>query len=173
MTNKDCRCIVYSKGELGAFVETLKVITTVGHAVVPIIDSKPQIVYTIGLWHTYRHPELVVFAIPPRQAQIILNMFAEIIKAHGRLKTDQPYADIASMPTMFRDASPAKVRPYIGGCTNFYTVQVPFMQLVWPDRQGRFPWHPLYDRHFDRLQPRLWDNIVPFRQRTIKKQTVN
>jgi hypothetical protein len=35
-------------------------------------------------------------------------------------------------------------------------VRPPYLQVVWPDRNGRFPWEPGFQAAFDRMQPLLW-----------------
>jgi hypothetical protein len=35
-------------------------------------------------------------------------------------------------------------------------VRPPYLQVVWADRNNRFPWEPGFQARFDGLQPLLW-----------------
>jgi hypothetical protein len=35
-------------------------------------------------------------------------------------------------------------------------VRPPYLQVVWADRNGRFPWEPRFQAAFRGLQPLLW-----------------
>ena len=35
-------------------------------------------------------------------------------------------------------------------------VRPPYLQVVWSDKNGRFPWEPGFQAAFDRMQPLLW-----------------
>lgn len=145
------------KGELGANAELIAVIQRYGLAVVPIIGSEPQMTFTIGLKHSYGHPELIIFGLAPRVAHLILNRCGAVIKENGPLEAGRTYDDFANLPTIFRHANPAKIQPHVFRCAEFYGgEQPPFLQVVWPDPASRFPWDKGFNKAYDRHQPKLW-----------------
>lgn len=159
--DEDCTCLWCKKGEIGASAEVLRVVRRYGLAVVPIIGSNPQLTFSIGLSHSYRHPELIVFGIAARVAQELLNTCAVYIKKHGTLEAGRRYDDFANLPTVFRVANPLLVKPYVSRCSDFYGgKQPPFMQLVWPDAAGILPWEAGFNQSFDVLQPKLWLDVL-------------
>ena len=51
----------------------------------------------------------------------------------------------------------AGVDGLLGISDTFYgMVRPPYLQVVWPDKHGRFPWEPGFQAAFDRMQPLLW-----------------
>jgi hypothetical protein len=115
-------------------------------------SGTPPFAYTTGLWGAYRHPELLITALPARYAQLILNDAGALIAAGRRLAggTTQPH--LANAPLLVRDLDPAQRRFAQGVTRAVYGAPVPARQLVWPDPAGRYPGDPACDPRMAALQ---------------------
>jgi hypothetical protein len=130
------------------------------HVHVRAEDGEPSFAYSLGFYANFGQPEIIVFGLPPQIAQQLLNITAiRFAGAKAAYETYTPYDDIAEgMRIAFIPVARQHYREYLGYAGWFYgSVQADFpaLQMVWPDKQGRFPWEPTYDQSFSRLQPLL------------------
>lgn len=118
---------------------------------------QPPFSYTVGLFHTYKRPELFISGLPAQVTQPVLE------RAVRSLPTEKPINMSGSNGVLFEGISCVFVKvpnaeSYLqfGICRWYYQGQpFPVYQIVWPDRGGRFPWHPQASRSFGELQPVL------------------
>lgn len=132
-----------------------------GWHVVHIPEDKqgPAYAFTIGLYLKYQHPELLVMGLPQEVAHRLLTMAVAQI-AQGRVfQTEQAQPDLAEgLTCRFRPISLKRYREYLGYGIWFYrSLPEPFpaLQLVWPDRAGRFPGEAEFDPKFTYAQVML------------------
>ena len=105
--------------------------------------GKPGYIYTTGLTVTYRHPELVITGLPPEAAHGVLCAAVDRIEENGPLEPGSEYDRIAAGFTVrVRDIAPAFCRLSFAVSNRYYGKAVPVRQVVWPDRDGRFPGEP-------------------------------
>jgi hypothetical protein len=111
--------------------------------------------YTVGL--TARtQPELVIAGLDPLIAQALLNdLAARVVEQHMQLAHGQHLHDlIAGYDAVLVDG-PLTDDLYPGTAIGRYGAdRVRLRQIVWPDRDGRFPWDPGY-AYPRRAQPLL------------------
>lgn len=111
------------------------------------LTEKPSFVYTIGLTHTWKHPEIVIAGLQPRNARGVLAACARMIREDGAVFLGGQHNEIAlGFPVRFQAVEYARLRITFGMARAWYQADVPFVQLVWPDPQGRFPSDPDCDR---------------------------
>lgn len=115
--------------------------------------------YTVGLWYHWQHPELVVFGVSDELADELLNAATDMIDAGARFAADQVVRDLLEIyPVTFKAVPRTHNEGYFGAaCWAHATGDFPVLQLVYPDRQGRYPWQPGAARAFQALQPLLAD----------------
>lgn len=108
--------------------------------------------YTIGLLKTYEHPELIVYGLPPEQAHSILASAIEQIKEGVHFSTGRRYSKVlgGGFEVEFRKVDPTG-RP-LNVARNYYEADVEALQLVWPDKEGRFPGEAGVDPTFANCQ---------------------
>ena len=100
--------------------------------------------YTIGL-SDHRHPELILFGLPPDIARAALHaVAAEVIEGRRTCVAGQ-YADdvLEGHPVTF--VAVTETDRHLPGATQFYAgtgTAVEALQIVWPDRYHRWPWQP-------------------------------
>lgn len=124
----------------------------------------PGFAYTIGLYHTYEHPEIICFALKPEAMGVILNHAADLIKKGQRLRTNQLYQGfLEGYQVQFLAVQKEHYPDYLGYAGWFYQDwNFPVLQLLWPDKQHRFPWEADFNPNWKFKQP-LLDRNTDFR----------
>lgn len=99
--------------------------------------------FTVGLWHSHRLPELAIFRLRDLAAMKTgLNLLGHQI-ASGQPAGPGSLINgvIADDPVLLQRVEPAWQLVFFGTAHGFYgaTASVPFLQVLWPDKVGRFP----------------------------------
>lgn len=118
----------------------------------------PAFVYTIGLYKTYQHPEIIVFGLKPELMQHLINHVSEALKKGETFKPNQDYDGfLDKYPIQFLEVEKDHYVDYLGYGGWFYdhTFDFPTYQLVWTDKQGRYPWEADFFEDWKRCQPLL------------------
>lgn len=135
----------------GWFVEPVR-------AVDDPIHPYPTYSYTVGLEALLGHPEIVVFGLSAVAARGLLEMTVEQLRAGVQLPLDQPFVGLldndlrAMLVTVDRTAHGERfpTPPLVYGDQPWRVVQ-----LVWPHRNGAFPWEPGWPHELRLTQPVL------------------
>ena len=110
--------------------------------------------YTIGLFTTFGHPELAMFGIDGNQATLLLNLMAERVGKGERFAAGASDDGVLSEhPVRLAAVRPEWYPPYFGAAIDWYLDEFPILQVLLPDRHGRFPDDPASE--FRRAQPLL------------------
>jgi hypothetical protein len=122
----------------------------------------PAFAFSLGFYANYRRPEVIVFGLPPKTAQQFLNIVAVKVAGAGEaLVPFKAYEDIAEgVRIAFVPVARRHYPEYLGYAGWFYAsvkADLPVLQMVWPDRQGLFPWEQGWDTSFASAQPMLCD----------------
>lgn len=98
--------------------------------------------YTVGLPHSLGHPEFLVAGLPPQAAHGVIEA------AIGKVRESGPLED-GSLHEGVIVGYPVKVRkgpvfsPFrLGMANRFAGRAVPWVQVIWPDAERRFPGDP-------------------------------
>lgn len=114
--------------------------------------------YTIGLEHSFGHPELIILGLPQPVMKDVLNEVGGRIKAGARFSPGDRLDDVLERyPVLLREVrSPDSFKEHVGYALWFYAGR-PFrlLQVVWPDKEGRFPGQPGAADSLRDLQPLL------------------
>lgn len=127
-----------------------------GYSVVYVGDAEPPFAYTVGLWGTCKHPELIVFGLSGAIMGSLLQSVAQMVGKGRRFTSKTFLPEIGGRFGV--EVSPISTTPlerYFGFAVNFYGEEMPAAQIVWPDGNGRFPDSSQYDRSYAKLQPAL------------------
>jgi len=101
--------------------------------------------YSLGLWRGFAHPEIAIFGWAPRRWGLV-NVVAELVSAGVRLVPGARVDDVLL-------GGAVEVRRIDDSWLDllFAERESPeFLQVVWPDQDGRYPWEE------GQFQPRLW-----------------
>ncbi|MDO9405169.1 MAG: DUF4262 domain-containing protein [Polaromonas sp.] len=113
--------------------------------------------YTVGLFHTYQHPELIIFGLPSEVAHQVLNIAAVAIRDNKPINMNQPTDELLEgYSCCFVEVPNNQYAEHVGFARWFYLDdKFPVYQVVFPSRDGRFPWDPSSTDAFRALQPVL------------------
>lgn len=95
--------------------------------------------YTVGL-SAHDHPELIIFGLPMRMAQTLLNDLAfRVIDKNARFHAGQEIHDlIRDYPARLVEV--ADSTEHLTIANRIYTAPVAALQVLYPDAEGRWPW---------------------------------
>ncbi|MBX3463172.1 MAG: DUF4262 domain-containing protein [Planctomycetes bacterium] len=123
----------------------------------PARGDLPAGSHSVGLWEHFEQPEVLVFGLPDEVAAALLEALADEVDAgrrfhdgerHEGLLQDYPVRFVAVPRERLADVLPTACWAYDGD-------DFPAVQLVWPDKQGRWPWDPAARDGFAARQPVL------------------
>jgi Domain of unknown function (DUF4262) len=161
----NCRCQMcdHGPGELGldGYMAIISDhVGRVGWAVqaVPGDDEGPPWAYSVGIWHTHCGPELIMCGAPVENMGGIINSIGERIAAGVPIEAGDQVDDLGPYPLAIRPVHQSwRMTSMFTISDCFYGYVRPlYVQVVWPDRKGRFPCEPGFDTEFSADQPMLW-----------------
>ena len=102
----------------------------------------PPFAYTVGLCHTFAHPEVLVYGLPKTTAHNLLNHLADQLRKGRKYAAGEICDDLVEgYRVTFRIVPHAKYREHLGWAAGFNErPDFPALQLIYPDRQGQWPW---------------------------------
>jgi hypothetical protein len=115
-----------------------------GCHIVDVRDGDPPFAFSVGLFANFAHPELIIFGLRPENAQAIINDVCDRAAAGHKFADGDISDDFLAdgYKVCFRDV-PLTIYPdYLGTAIWFYRKSGPFpcLQIIWQDRNRRFPW---------------------------------
>ncbi|MGK5554201.1 DUF4262 domain-containing protein [Actinomadura kijaniata] len=141
-------------------LRTIVHITQYGWSVVLVQpeDDRPGWAYTIGLWHSLRAPELAMFGGDVYEMEESLNRLGRrTTEGDAPADGDRRSGVARDREVAFRTVDARWYEAMMPGAVSFYRrPPLPFLQVVWSDDGGLFPWQPGTDLPFRRSQPWLW-----------------
>lgn len=124
---------------------------------VPATGALPARSHSVGMWENFEQPEVVVVGLPPEVAGELIELVADEADEghrfldgtrHEGLLQDYPVRFVAVPKGRYGECLAAACWAYEGD--DFAAVQ-----LVWPDKQGRWPWDLEARQGFAETQPVL------------------
>lgn len=137
-------------------------IETVGWHVIHICEDEqgPAYTFSVGFYYTFQQPEVLIMGLSQEVAHELLKI---VVLGMAAGKTLRPFERVSNFAQGYDCAfAPIEIehfRDYLGYAVWFYrNLPSPFpaMQLVWPDKDGRFPWEANYDQRFLKFQKPLY-----------------
>ena len=124
---------------------------------IPEDDEGPGFAYSVGIFHTFGHPEFIVFGLVPDEHHNIINLAGELVRNGMRfIDGDTSSGILQGLDVRFRTVAKNHYREYLGFGGWFYKGDdFPTLQIVWPDSAGCFPGDEGFPEPFLRLQPDL------------------
>jgi len=126
-------------------------------------DEGPGFSYTTGFQHSLGAPEIIVFAMKPEIAHAVLWDIFQDLQGGASFPTGQRLNSVfANLEAVFLPVDGDAYEDHLGWSRWFYRGDDwPCLQLIWPDRDGRFPWEPDFDPAFVDNQPNLSGKTWP------------
>lgn len=123
-------------------------------------EEGPGFLFTVGLYYTYGHPEILIAGLTREVAYELLFQSEKLIREGKRYENNWIDTDLANFPLAIKAIFFDYYQDYLGyGCWFYRSLPRPFpaIQLVWPDKEGIFPWQRGYNQNFLALQPKLYE----------------
>ena len=135
-------------------------------------NYNPSFAYSVGLTETFNHPEIVCFGLPSDLAHSIINDVVEIIKQTEAIKIEKEYDNIfKDSRAAFLKVDQRNIEDYFGVALEYYPdKKIEALQLIWTDRNDKFPWEENFEDEFIYRQP-LLDRNADFKFREPKNLT--
>ena len=124
-------------------------------ALIPADDEGPGFAFSIGLFKTYRHPEVILFGLGIEAMHGIINNIGEEVRQGRRFTEGEATSGIIKdFDVVFCEVHHDHYQEYLGTASWYYkNTDYPALQCVWPDRQGRFPWDVNFPASLRAIQP--------------------
>ena len=116
--------------------------------------------YTTGFCVNAGHPELIMFGMKDKIAHdIFWGAFREAKAGTPLLIGERTNQLFANLPAYALPVAKRFYPDYLGWSRWFYgNDDFPCLQIVWPDREGLFPWETGFDAAFANDQPDLTEH---------------
>lgn len=120
--------------------------------------NAPPFAYTVGLHRSLGSPELIIFGLAQDVMQRILNGCGAHVRSGGSMKVGEELTGIIrGYPLRVRKVESAESIKEHAGYALWFNSPDPFelFQVLWPDKQGRFPGEDGVDPVIAQRQPLL------------------
>jgi hypothetical protein len=127
----------------------------------------PGFAYSVGLYRSRGHPEVIVLGLPVRVMHQIINAVGEVVRSGERFEhLDESGEVLDGFHVAFRTVERRHYPDYLGYARWFHRGDdFPALQCVWPDSAHRYPWHPEFNAAHARRQLLLSDDTSwPFHE---------
>jgi hypothetical protein len=123
-------------------------------------QDTPCFSYSVGMYLSYGQPEFIVFGLDSKVAYAVLDTLAKAAASGAMYPLDLPCSDLLQdYDCMFVEVPRHRFNGYVFSALWFYAeVDFPLYQVVWPDMDGKFPWHEAYFNDPSHQQPVLASN---------------
>ncbi len=100
-------------------------------------------IYTAGLLEKFQHPELAIHGMPYEQAGAILHAAVSLLEEGIKFHPDRLQENIAEgYLTKIVPVHPSNFTDWFGQAFSYFGEDLLMLQLVWPDKNGKFPGDP-------------------------------
>lgn len=122
-------------------------------------EKNPPFSYTVGLWHTHRHPEVLIFGLSRDLRQNVLNYLNGEIASGKSFRTNEHSVDVLrGFTTYFQTLPKTHYREHLGWDLWFYQGDAfEAVQMLWPNTSGVYPWDEQANEELRWMQPILTD----------------
>ncbi len=113
--------------------------------------------FTVGLFRSFDHPEVIVFGLDAATREAALDRLGARVRAGERFEEGGVVDGILlDRPVAFRPVARRHYPAYLGYAGWFHGgPRFPALQAVWPDSEGRFPWERWFSHALRDAQPLL------------------
>jgi hypothetical protein len=126
---------------------------------IPEEDGTPGWAFSVGLYSTFRKPEIIVFGLPQAVSHHLINTVGEWARSGQTVSETDLYSGlIDKFPCTFRPVASQWYRNFVGAAGWYYRrAEFPLLQCFWPDRDEQFPWSPKFRASWLWAQPLLYN----------------
>jgi hypothetical protein len=123
-------------------------------------EGLPGFSYSTGFWASAQMPEVIIFS---SKNEIVHDLFWDIFR-EGKSRVKYPVSVrtnqvFENLPAYLFPVAKKHYHEHLGWSRWFYGGDdFPCLQIVWPDREGIFPWEQGFDEKFRADQPDLTEH---------------
>lgn len=140
-----------------ADAELLENLKEIGWQIVLIPEDEegPGFAFTLGLYHSFQHPEVLIMGLSMETMHQLLNNIGSEVKNGQRYIDGNESPDIIEgYNCTFRQIHRQNYHEFLGSAIGFYqNEEFSALQCVWPDKQGLYPWQQGFN---EQLAERQW-----------------
>ncbi|HEX4386530.1 MAG TPA: DUF4262 domain-containing protein [Myxococcales bacterium] len=115
--------------------------------------------YTIGLWRTWQHPEIIITGLRTEVAPLLLRNVVEKVQKGWRASQTERDPDILEGFDCGYAAVPPSKRNKAGFAHWYYGIcGFELVQLLWPDKRNRLPGDDDWDASYRETQQLLFED---------------
>ena len=120
-------------------------------------DGHPPWSFTIGLYETWNHPELIIIGRSRATSYEMLKTIADDIELNDPPNLTDPDGQLLlGMKCHFLEVNTRYYSDYVGFALWFYRKRrFPLYQIVWPNNDGLYPWDEMAPKALKEWQPVL------------------
>lgn len=116
----------------------------------------PGFSYTTGFWVSANQPEVIVFSLQSIAHDLFWDLFRDAKSGKALPIGKRTDAVFGNFTAYAFPVAKKHYREFLGWNRWFYGGDdFPCLQIVWPDRAGRFPWESEFEAEFKSSQPDL------------------
>jgi hypothetical protein len=122
---------------------------------VPERNEQPGWAFSVGLTHSFQHPEVVIFGLPETANREVLERVVQAVQAGASLREGSVTETILpGLRCELRPVSQVWHELLLGYAIWFYGgADFAAVQFLWPDTAGKLPGDPDFDTELAPLQP--------------------
>lgn len=120
--------------------------------------NNPKFNYSVGLWYSYEHPEVLIYGLDADISTRLINDIAEKCRngdakaQHGMISSEY----VKNFDVKFIEAPKSEYKEHFGWANWLYQGdEFPVLQMVFPDKHGNWPWSEKASDDFKWFQPVL------------------
>jgi len=142
----------------------LRDVADYGWHVIKVLDQAgaPGWAYSIGLFHNFGHPEIIVFGEGLDLMHSIINSIGDDVRSGKTFEVDKQYPDlIEDYSCTFKRVAQIWHDFFLAFASRFYKgTEYPVRQCFWPDFDNRFPWEAGFSEDLVSTQPLLFSDDI-------------
>lgn len=125
--------------------------------VVPDDEEEPAHAFSVGLFRSFDHPEVIVFGPTPVDLGELVDALATRVSRGERFEEGAVATGLLpGRPVVFRRVATRHYPTWLTHAAWYHGgLRFPAVQCVWPDAAGNFPWDRWYPRSLRAQQPVL------------------
>jgi hypothetical protein len=120
-------------------------------------DENPRFSFSVGLYKTYQHPEIIIIGLKQELSHTLINNIAEDIKNGKRYDAFEWSNDIlTNYNCLFIPVDKLNYEEYMGYANWYYNGNnYPLLQCIYPTVKGVYPWEDTWPGNIKKSQPIL------------------
>ena len=150
---------ILKKELIGSDKKLLNDIKKIGwHVVhVPADTEGPGFSFSVGLFKTFKHPEIIIIGLKIDLAHVLINNIGEDVSNKKKYQSGKFYSGILDDFKCFMlKVSEKQYKEYLGTARGYYRGDdFPVLQCIFPTVTGKYPWEWPKEKKY--LQPILGD----------------